>query len=98
MCLLPDTPETRGAIRAETIALLPPGAAVVNAARGGHVVWEDLAAALDGGRLSGAVLDVFTQEPLPPGHPAWVASARHGHRRTSPAWRAGAPAPATSPT
>ena len=72
VCLLPDTPETRGAIRAETLALLPPGAAVVNAARGGHVVWEDLAAALDGGRLSGAVLDVFTEEPLPPGHPAWV--------------------------
>ncbi len=72
VCLLPDTLETRGAIRAETIALLPPGAAVVNAARGGHVVWEDLAAALDSGQLSGAVLDVFTEEPLPPDHAAWV--------------------------
>lgn len=72
VCLLPDTPETRGAIRAETLALLPPGAAVVNAARGPQLVWEDLAAALDEGRLSGAVLDVFTEEPLPPDHPAWT--------------------------
>ncbi len=71
VCLLPDTPETRGAICAETLALLPPGAAVVNAARGPHLVWEDLAAALDSGQVSGAVLDVFTQEPLPPDHPAW---------------------------
>ena len=72
VCLLPDTPDTRGAIRAETLALLPPGAAVVNAARGPQLVWEDLAAALDAGRVSGAVLDVFTEEPLPPGHPAWA--------------------------
>ncbi len=71
VCLLPDTPDTRGAIRAETIALLPPGAAVVNAARGPHVVLDDLLAALDSGRLSGAVLDVFDEEPLPPGHAAW---------------------------
>ncbi len=72
VCLLPDTPDTRGAIRAETIALLPPGAAVVNAARGAHLVFDDLVAALDSGHLSGAVLDVFTQEPLPPDHGAWT--------------------------
>jgi glyoxylate/hydroxypyruvate reductase A len=72
VCLLPDTPETRGAICAETIALLPRGAAVVNVARGGHVVWDDLVAALDTGQLSGAVLDVFAEEPLPAAHPAWV--------------------------
>jgi glyoxylate/hydroxypyruvate reductase A len=71
VCLLPDTPDTRGTIRAETIAMLPPGAGIVNAARGTHVVFEDLVAALDIGHLGGAVLDVFTQEPLPPGHPAW---------------------------
>jgi glyoxylate/hydroxypyruvate reductase A len=72
VCLLPDTPDTRGAIRAETIAQLPRGAAVINAARGGHLVLPDLIAALDAGHLSGAVLDVFEGEPLAPDHPVWV--------------------------
>jgi glyoxylate/hydroxypyruvate reductase A len=72
ICLLPDTSDTRGAIRAETIALLPKGAAVVNVARGGHVVFDDLVAALDSGHLSRAVLDVFNEEPLPADHPAWT--------------------------
>jgi glyoxylate/hydroxypyruvate reductase A len=72
ICLLPDTPETRGAIRAETIALLPKGACVINAGRGGHVVMEDLLAALDSGHLAGAFLDVFEEEPLPEGAPVWA--------------------------
>ncbi len=72
VCLLPDTPDTRGAIRADTIAKLPPGAAVINAARGGHVVLADLVAALDSGHLSGAVLDVFETEPLPADNPVWL--------------------------
>ena len=47
------------------------GAAVVNLARGAHVVDADLLAALDSGHLRHAVLDVFHAEPLPAGHPFW---------------------------
>ena len=47
------------------------GACLVNIARGGHVVEDDLLAALDSGRLSGAMLDVFRDEPLPDSHPFW---------------------------
>ena len=42
------------------------------AGRGGHLVEEDLIPALDAGQLSGAVLDVVRQEPLPAAHPFWV--------------------------
>jgi len=65
VCLLPLTGETRGIVNAGTLAALPRGAYVINAARGGHVVDADLLAALDDGQLSGATLDVFNQEPLP---------------------------------
>jgi glyoxylate/hydroxypyruvate reductase A len=51
--------------------MLPKGAALINAARGGHLVEEDLLAALASGRLSAAVLDVFRDEPLPADHPFW---------------------------
>ena len=70
-CLLPETPDTRGVLCAETLAQLPQGAGVLNAARGTHVVVQDLIAALDAGHLSGAVLDVFEQEPLPQDNPVW---------------------------
>lgn len=70
--LVPDTPQTRGLINAETIALLPKGAAVMNVARGPLVVLDDLIAALDSGHLSAAILDVFETEPLPASHPAWA--------------------------
>ncbi|MBI1415647.1 MAG: glyoxylate/hydroxypyruvate reductase A [Limimaricola sp.] len=70
--LLPLTPDTRDLIDAGLLARLAPGAFLVNGARGGHVVDDDLIAALDSGHLSGAALDVFRTEPLPPEHPFWT--------------------------
>lgn len=69
--LLPLTPQTRGLIDAALLARLPPGAGLVNLARGAHVVDADLLAALDCGQIGHAVLDVFHTEPLPAGHAYW---------------------------
>jgi len=71
VCLLPLTAETRGILNAKRIALLPPGGCVINVARGGHVVEDDLLAALDSGHLAHAYLDVFETEPLAADHPYW---------------------------
>ncbi|ALM83020.1 glyoxylate/hydroxypyruvate reductase A [Bordetella sp. N] len=71
VCLLPLTDSTRGILDRRTFAALPPGAAVVNCGRGEHLVVDDLIAALQSGHLRGAVLDVFTQEPLATDHPLW---------------------------
>ena len=72
VCLLPDTPGTRGIVNARTLARLQPGAKLLNAARGTHVVVPDLLAALDSGHLDSAMLDVFSPEPLPPESPVWT--------------------------
>ena len=72
VCLLPLTPDTRGIINARTLGLLPRGAFVLNAARGGHVVDDALLAALASGQVAGAALDVFEPEPLPAAHPFWA--------------------------
>jgi glyoxylate/hydroxypyruvate reductase A len=71
VCLLPLTVDTSGIMNAAFFAGLPKGAFVINVARGGHLVDDDLIAALDAGHLSGAALDVFHIEPLPPGSPLW---------------------------
>lgn len=65
----PLTPETRGMIDARRIALMKPGAVIVNVARGPIIDDDALIAALRGGRIGGAALDVFATQPLPPEHP-----------------------------
>lgn len=67
----PLTPETRGMINAEVLARLPQGARVINIARGEIINEAALTAALAGGHLAGAYLDVFEQEPLSPESPLW---------------------------
>jgi len=69
--LLPLTPETENLLDRHTLGRLQPGAVLINVARGGHVVDEDLLALLDSGHLAGATLDVFRTEPLPADHPFW---------------------------
>jgi lactate dehydrogenase-like 2-hydroxyacid dehydrogenase len=59
----PETPQTRHFLDSKAISLLPPGAIVVNTARGGLVVDDDLIAALKSGRIAAAGLDVFEGEP-----------------------------------
>jgi lactate dehydrogenase-like 2-hydroxyacid dehydrogenase len=65
----PETPETHHFLNAEAIKLLPKGSIIVNTARGGLVVDEDLIAALKSGQVAAAGLDVFEGEPkLHPGY------------------------------
>jgi len=65
----PLTPETRGMIAAPTFAKMKKGVRIVNCARGGIVDEGALAAAISEGKVAGAALDVFSQEPPSPDHP-----------------------------
>lgn len=69
--VLPNTPGTRRLVDRAMLDALPPHAVVVNAGRGDTLDTDALMAALNEKRLALAVLDVFEEEPLPPGHPLW---------------------------
>ena len=71
VCLLSLTRKTAGILNARTFAAMQAGGFVINVARGAHLIESDLIAALDRGHLSGAVLDVFEEEPLPKASPLW---------------------------
>lgn len=70
--LLPNTPETAGIINTSLLNQLADKSYVMNLARGVHVVEGDLLQALENGKLHGAMLDVFNQEPLPADNPLWA--------------------------
>lgn len=65
------TPETTGIISRAELEVMEPHAWIVNVARGGHIVTDDLVWALGNGVIGGAALDVTDPEPLPAGHPLW---------------------------
>lgn len=69
--LLPLTPQTENILNRQTLSKLQPSAYLINVARGGHLVEDDLLALLDSGQVAGATLDVFRTEPLPAEHPFW---------------------------
>ena len=72
LLLLPATPETDNFINAERLAMMKPGAWLLNFGRGHVIKDDDLVAAVKAKKIAGAVLDVFRQEPLPAGHPFWT--------------------------
>jgi glyoxylate/hydroxypyruvate reductase A len=68
----PLTPTTRGLMDRRRLTLLPHGAGVVNIARGAVLDQDAVCDLLQAGHLGGAVLDVFAEEPVPPGHRLWT--------------------------
>ncbi|TIU14879.1 MAG: D-2-hydroxyacid dehydrogenase, partial [Mesorhizobium sp.] len=70
-CCVPLLEATRGLIGAAAFAAMKPTAVLIDVSRGGVVEEAALLPALDGGRIKGAALDVFSTEPLPADHPLW---------------------------
>lgn len=70
---VPLTKETAGLIGLGELKGMKPGAYLINASRGGVVNEEDLTAALKGGIIAGAAVDVFSREPLFPENPLFTA-------------------------
>ena len=68
----PLTDETRGLMSAQAFAAMKSSAYLINVARGGCVVQDDLLRALDSGQIAGAGLDVTDPEPLPENSPLWA--------------------------
>ena len=71
VCLLPLTPDTENILNSELFEKCNPNTYLINVARGKHLVEDDLIKALEDGKLSGAMLDVYREEPLPKDHPFW---------------------------
>lgn len=69
----PLFPETKGMINRETIGLMKRTTLVINTARGGCIVEQDLADALNSGRIAGAAVDVVSQEPMKEDNPLLTA-------------------------
>ncbi|HJV57728.1 MAG TPA: D-2-hydroxyacid dehydrogenase [Methylomirabilota bacterium] len=72
LLLLPVTPETRGFMNAARLKRMKPSAYLLNFGRGELVADDDLIQAVTARTIAGAVLDVFTTEPLPVEHPFWA--------------------------
>ncbi|ERM83254.1 hypothetical protein P872_16380 [Rhodonellum psychrophilum GCM71 = DSM 17998] len=71
VCLLPLTPHTENYLNLDLFKNCSKGTYLINVARGKHLVEEDLIEAIENGYISGALLDVFRNEPLPKNHPFW---------------------------
>ncbi|MFT5219298.1 MAG: phosphoglycerate dehydrogenase-like enzyme [Planctomycetota bacterium] len=70
---VPSTPETIDLFSRNRLQLLKPGAGIINVGRGSTMDYTALAELLVAGHLSGAIIDVFEEEPLPAGSPLWSA-------------------------